>query len=191
LAAVGGCDDVFGRAETQPTVELYDSQAGYWFLLGQHLQHARTTAGVVAVDGRRLLIVGGAPALSSAEFFRISPPGEALTHSGHDTGCQPEQGATPEEIADMVEGRMGCQAALLSLPPVGATYPVSISRCVAIIGGERCSDASSEWARPKQFSNVPVYDLASGSWRQDSVIPPMSTERTAVALCVASGHLVP
>merc|ERR1719337_665403 len=74
LAAVGGCDDVFGRAETQPTVELYDLQADCWSLLSTRLANARTTAAVAAIDDRHLAVVGGAPSLASAEIYRVSLP---------------------------------------------------------------------------------------------------------------------
>lgn len=178
LAAVGGCDDIFGRAETQPSVELFDSQVGSWFLLPRQLEMPRTTAAVVATASRELLVVGGAPSLMSAEMFRVSLPGEATN----------EQRAS-DRIEPMAEGRMGCQAALLRLPAKGSTYPLSTSQCVAIVGGERCNDGSEDWLlRSKQYSSVPVYDLKLGIWRDD-VVPPMSTERTAAAICVASGYV--
>lgn len=177
LAAVGGCDDIFGRAETQPSVELFDATVGHWFLMPQHLEQPRTTAAVVAVSSRQVLVIGGAPSLASAELFQISQPSEAAE----------DESPTCKPVADMLEGRMGCQAAVLSLPAKGAQYPLSSSRCVAIVGGERCVNGDDEWGRAKQFSSVPVYDLDLGAWREDVVIPPMPSERTAVALCVAPG----
>merc|ERR1719183_473398 len=74
LAAIGGCDDVFGRAETQPTVEIFDVLSGHWTLLQGRLTHPRTTAAAAAIDDRRLLVVGGAPSLSSAEVYRVEIP---------------------------------------------------------------------------------------------------------------------
>eukprot|EP00439_Symbiodinium_sp_Y106_P012861 s2192_g1.t2 len=41
LTAIGGCDDVFGRAETQPTVELYDIENQHWSVLEHKLIHPR------------------------------------------------------------------------------------------------------------------------------------------------------
>eukprot|EP00443_Scrippsiella_acuminata_P031113 CAMPEP_0115266934 /NCGR_PEP_ID=MMETSP0270-20121206/51728_1 /TAXON_ID=71861 /ORGANISM="Scrippsiella trochoidea, Strain CCMP3099" /LENGTH=375 /DNA_ID=CAMNT_0002683055 /DNA_START=68 /DNA_END=1191 /DNA_ORIENTATION=+ len=70
LLAVGGCDDVFGRAETQPTAELFDLSTGRWTVLGSQLAQPRTTAGVAAVDGGRI-IFGGAPSLASAEVYQV------------------------------------------------------------------------------------------------------------------------
>lgn len=178
LAAVGGCDDIFGRAETQPSVELFDSMVGHWFLLPRHLEQPRTTAAVVAVSSRRLLVVGGAPSLHSAEMFQI--PNQIVDEA---------EATVNEHVADMEEGRMGCQAALLNLPGKNAAYPLSNTRCVAIVGGERCQNEGSEdWQRSKQFATVPVYDLTLGTWREN-VIPPMKTERTAVAICVGVGSV--
>ncbi|CAJ1453382.1 unnamed protein product [Effrenium voratum] len=44
LAAIGGCDDVFGRAETQPTVELFDARTQVWSVLEHRLSFPRTVA---------------------------------------------------------------------------------------------------------------------------------------------------
>lgn len=177
LAAVGGCDDIFGRAETQPSVELFDVTIGQWFLLPRRLEQPRTTAAVVAVSATRLLVIGGAPSLDSAEIFDIPSLDQ-------DEEVDVSSQAT-KRIAAMSEGRMGCQASLMSLPARGAAYPLSNQRCVAVVGGERCSDGE-DWVRSKQFSSVPVYDLTLGVWRDD-VIPPMAAERTAVAVCVGLG----
>merc|ERR1719454_1451321 len=86
LAAIGGCDDVFGRAETQPTVEIFDVKLGFWSMLEGQLVHPRTTAAAAAIDGRRLLVVGGAPSLSSAEVYRVELPREGARrpHSDED-----------------------------------------------------------------------------------------------------------
>jgi hypothetical protein len=183
LAAIGGCDDVFGRAETQPTVELFDSVLGTWSLLDSKLAHPRTTAAVAALDSRQLLVVGGAPSLSSAEVYRMTLPGdreatEALV-------------ASKLEVEDMAEGRMGCQAAVVNLPDPTRTYPFTSHKCVVVVGGERCDEGGGDWPRVKQFENVPVYDIDMGCWREDPVVPPMEASRTAVALCVAVGHVIP
>lgn len=69
LVVVGGCDDVFGRAEMLSSVEVFDPKSHCWSLLPTHLSIPRTTAAAAPVDDCRILITGGAPSLSSAEFF--------------------------------------------------------------------------------------------------------------------------
>merc|ERR1711972_367530 len=71
LAAVGGCDDVFGRAELLASLEIFDVNVGSWALLSSQLSTPRTTAAVAAIDGERILVVGGAPSLSSAELYHV------------------------------------------------------------------------------------------------------------------------
>mmetsp|Transcript_79621 Transcript_79621/g.215321 ORF Transcript_79621/g.215321 Transcript_79621/m.215321 type:complete len:445 (+) Transcript_79621:1-1335(+) len=202
LAAIGGCDDVFGRAETQPTVELFDAHTGRWTLLGARLSHPRTTAAAVAIGDQEVFIVGGAPSLSSAELYRITQPSSTeneATGGAHTTaaGARSEV-AQEQEVAqpalpampDMVEGRMGCQAALINLPVPGSAFPLSCRPSVVIIGGERCDEVEGEFPKIKQCKCVPVLDVATGTWRQDSPIPDMSVARTAVALCVGVGHAI-
>jgi len=186
LAAIGGCDDVFGRAETQATVEIFDVSTGIWSLLAGELLHPRTTAAAAAIDGRRLLIVGGAPSLSSAEVYKVdvSREGARRSHSSEE-----EQVITSEAIADMPDGRMGCQAALINLPAPGAKYPMATRKSVVIIGGERCDEGGADWPRVRQFANVPVFDVESGEWRTDALVPEMASQRTAVALCVGIGRI--
>jgi len=184
LAAIGGCDDVFGRAETQPTVELYDSASGQWSLLDSRLRFPRTTAAVAAMDDRRLLVVGGAPSLSSAEVYRVPLPGDG------EEGKKAEAEARQLHVDDMPEGRMGCQAAVVDLPDQGSSYPLTERRCVVIIGGERCDEGGGDWPRVRQFANIPVYDIAKCEWRDDVVMPAMAAPRTAVALCVGAGRVV-
>lgn len=182
LAAVGGCDNVFGRAETQPTVELFDGFTGHWSLLDRRLAQPRTTAGAVAVGGQELLVMGGAPSLSSAEVYQVSLPGS-------DT-CNDDEAQKCREISNMPEGRMGCQAALVSLPRPGSKYPLAVQPCAVIIGGERCEDNSgSDLPRVRQFATAPVFDIGTRSWRRDEVVPPLPAARTAVALCVGLGRL--
>eukprot|EP00929_Paragymnodinium_shiwhaense_P118964 TRINITY_DN90862_c0_g1_i1.p1 TRINITY_DN90862_c0_g1~~TRINITY_DN90862_c0_g1_i1.p1 ORF type:complete len:554 (+),score=104.19 TRINITY_DN90862_c0_g1_i1:145-1662(+) len=213
LAAIGGCDDVFGRAETQPTVEIFDAESERWSLLDARLQSPRTTAAVAAIGCRRVLIVGGAPSMASAEVYNVgilSPEedscssltqtaaaanarGGSATSSCGEAALEDEDGdARPLAIADMPEGRMGCQAAVLNLPRPGAKYPVADYPCVVVVGGERCEDnAAGDWPRVRQFPTIPVYDIATGAWREDSefVMPQMASARTAVALCVGVGHV--
>merc|ERR1719502_1322868 len=130
LAAVGGCDDVFGRAETQPTVELFDAMTGVWTLLGTRLRSPRTTAAVTPIDDDRILIFGGAPSMASGEAYKVVLPGRTARGlveecEGEAESSAPERGSPTETlVADMSEGRMGCQAAVVLLPEKGRTYPV-------------------------------------------------------------------
>lgn len=89
LAAVGGCDDVFGRAELLASLEIFDVDVGSWVLLGGQLSTPRTTAAVAAIDGQRILIVGGAPSLSSAEVYNVPPPEQ-------ENGSEPSVGEDTE-----------------------------------------------------------------------------------------------
>mmetsp|Transcript_25706 Transcript_25706/g.59960 ORF Transcript_25706/g.59960 Transcript_25706/m.59960 type:complete len:492 (+) Transcript_25706:98-1573(+) len=185
MAAVGGCDDVFGRAETQPTVELFDTRKGQWMLLESQLAHPRTTAAIAAFDDRGILVVGGAPCLASAEVFSIPLPCD----SAADQELLKERS---KQITNMPEGRMGCQAAVVSLPAPGGSYPMTPRRCVVVVGGEACDESAEgeQWPKVRQFDTVPAYDIEMGSWREDEVIPAMAFERTAVALCVGLGHVM-
>eukprot|EP00928_Gymnodinium_smaydae_P015707 TRINITY_DN15817_c0_g1_i1.p1 TRINITY_DN15817_c0_g1~~TRINITY_DN15817_c0_g1_i1.p1 ORF type:complete len:551 (+),score=99.06 TRINITY_DN15817_c0_g1_i1:110-1762(+) len=215
LAAIGGCDDVFGRAETQPTVELFDSMTGCWSLLNTRLNSPRTTAAVAPLDSRRLLVVGGAPSLASAEVFNLRVPGEggaparaAAALEGEDVVMQEQESTAnavgnereeeeepaPMQVEDMPEGRMGCQAAVLNLPALGSDFPFATRPCVAVVGGERCDEnVGGEWPRVRQFQSIPVFDVIEGKWRKDPerYMPPMASARTAVALCVGVGHVTP
>jgi len=203
LVAVGGCDDVFGRATTQPTVELYDPAAECWTVLSSRLRHPRTTAGVAAIGDSRLVVIGGAPSLSSAEIYCVAlPKGTGSARGGRG---QPREEQRPEEagacsaaseapshVADMAEGRMGCQAATVQLPEAASEYPLSRWPCVVLVGGERCSEGGGEdWAHVQQFAGVPVYDVAKKAWRPEecAVMPPLPSPRTAVALCVGVGRV--
>lgn len=188
IVAVGGCDDVFGRAETQPTVELYDADSGVWTLLRSRLVYPRTTAAAVSVGGKDIFIVGGAPSLSSAEIYSVLP--NAVAIDGHAEGVPADSfdNSTDRVVDDMVEGRMGCQAAVVQLPPPGGSYPVTKQQSVVVIGGERCDEVDGEFPKIKQFKCVPVFDIATGTWRQDHPVPDMTVARTAVALCVGIGH---
>lgn len=215
LAAIGGCDDVFGRAETQPTVELYDTTTGIWSLLDSRLENPRTTAAVAAIGPRQLLVVGGAPSMSSAEIYTVSLPGDASCRRGASQSCTANAdirmvsrheaaesdgdmspASSAEEprlkIPDMPEGRMGCQAALVCLPRPGGSYPLADRPCAVIVGGERCDDgATGDWPRVRQFHSIPVFDAVDGTWREDAekVMPSMGAARTAVALCVGVGFV--
>jgi len=186
LAAIGGCDDVFGRAETQATVEIFDIRSGHWTLLAGELLNPRTTAAAAAIDGRRLLVVGGAPSLSSAEVYRVDVDGARRNRFSSE---EEPQVFTSQAIKDMPDGRMGCQAALINLPGPGDKYPMATRKSVVIIGGERCDEGGTDYPRVRQFANVPVFDVETGEWRTDAAVPTMAAQRTAVALCVGVGRI--
>jgi len=192
LAAIGGCDDVFGRAETQPTVELFDAATGLWSLLDARLAHPRTTAAAVAIGPQHLLVVGGAPSLASAEVYQVPLPKGRMTNGGEEEEATPATArvpCAPCSVADMPEGRMGCQAAVVLLPRPGQSYPLAHSPCAVIVGGERCDEGGGDWPRVRQFSDVPVFDVETGDWREKTPVPPMEAPRTAVALCVGLGKI--
>lgn len=197
LAAAGGCDDVFGRAETQPTVELFDVAAGAWSLLESQLVNPRTTAAVAPVGRHSLLVFGGAPSLTSAEVYRVRLPSEAAAPPREEEFEEAEGGEreppalrralAPGVVGDMKDGRMGCQAALLRLPGRGGRFPLRDTLCAVVVGGERCED-SGEGPRVRQFATTSVYDVAARAWREDEAVPPLSAPRTAAALCVGPGR---
>lgn len=188
LAAVGGCDDVFGRAEMLPTVELFDINVGRWMLLNVQLSTPRTTAAVAAIDDRRILVIGGAPSLSSAEVYHVPETADAEC-TQEPVGVQ-EVGNKGPPVSDMVEGRTGCQAVALELPSLDKPYPLCTRQCVLVVGGENGDD---DWdydqAHVWQFSSVLVYDVESDKWRPEDSFPPMPTPRTAMALCVGPGRI--
>lgn len=193
LTAAGGCDDVFGRAETQPTVELFDVAAGAWSLLESQLVNPRTTAAVAPVGRHSLLVFGGAPSLTSAEVYRVRLPSEGAEPPREEA----EEGAReppalrralePGVVGDMKDGRMGCQAAILRLPGREGRFPLADTLCAVVVGGERCED-SGEGPRVRQFATTSVYDVGARAWREDEVVPPLSAPRTAAALCVGPGR---
>jgi len=189
LAAVGGCDDVFGRAEMLPTVELYDITVGRWNLLNVQLSTPRTTAAIAAIDDRRILVIGGAPSLSSAEVYHV--PETADQEAAPEPMNHQQVHLKGPPVSDMVEGRTGCQAVALELPALDSTYPLCTRQCVLVVGGENGDD---DWdydqAHVWQFSSVLVYDVLSDSWRPEDSFPPMPTPRTAMALCVGPGKII-
>lgn len=192
LVAVGGCDDVFGRAEMLPSVELYDPQQNTWKVLSMKLREPRTTAGVTSVGGNKLIVVGGAPSLASAEIFHAEMPPEGEANCSKSFVQRAEDAYDPftvnATIRDMAEGRLGCQAATVALPGVGTSYPLSLRPSVMIVGGER---GGRYWAQNHQFASVPVFDIASGTWRDQEThpVPPLPSPRTALAVCVGVGRV--
>jgi len=189
LAAVGGCDDVFGRAEMLASVEVYDTRTSAWSMLQEQLSVPRTTAAAAALDEHRIIVMGGAPSLSSVEIFDVpgtSKGGEAAAatqpSSSSRGGCK--------DLGDMTEGRMGCQAVLMKLPADGQDYPLCTRPCVVVVGGENGEeDLDDEQATARQFDSVLVYDLEESHWRPERSFPPIPTPRTAMTLCVASGQV--
>ncbi|CAK9117523.1 unnamed protein product [Durusdinium trenchii] len=159
LAAVGGCDDVFGRAEMLASVEILKQGNSNWELLDTQLGVPRTTAAAVALDAERILVMGGAPSLSSAEVYHVQK--KAQEDQG-EVGC-----ASQIQIGDMAEGRMGCQAVVMRLPAPGKTFPTCTRQCVVVVGGENGDeDWEDEGATlARQFSTVLVFDAEEGVWR--------------------------
>mmetsp|Transcript_72011 Transcript_72011/g.154114 ORF Transcript_72011/g.154114 Transcript_72011/m.154114 type:complete len:416 (+) Transcript_72011:48-1295(+) len=184
LAAVGGCDDVFGRAEMLPTVELFDTQTQRWTLLDVYLSTPRTTAGVAALDSSRILVIGGAPSLSSTEVYHVPDPA---------TRSSPLEGGESSErtnVRDILEGRMGCQAVAMELPTTDGEYPLCKRTCVVVVGGENGEeDWEGNQAHVRQFSSGLVYDTEEHMWRPDTAFPPMLVPRTAMAICVGHGRI--
>jgi N-acetylneuraminic acid mutarotase len=209
LAAVGGCDDVFGRAEMLTSVELYHIETGTWALLDAQLSVPRTTAAAAALDDRRILVMGGAPSLASVETYRMpagkrarSSPGNggiAATAAAGACGAVEPQSAEEEDdddddpmpapVRDMEEGRMGCQAVAMRLPAAAGSYPLCNRWCVVVVGGENGQDWDDSQAAVRQFSSVLVYDTEAAKWRPEGSFPNIPTPRTAMALCVAPGQV--
>jgi len=187
MAAVGGCDDVFGRAEMLASVEIFSEQTGMWSLLDTRLGVARTTAAAVALDSSRILVMGGAPSLASAEVYNMPQ----IIQNEQPGGCRPgsptSSGSHP--IGDMAEGRMGCQAVVMKLPAAGRNFPACTRQCVVVVGGENGDEDFDDegMALARQFSTVLVYEAEEGKWRPTDAFPPLPTPRTAMALCVAPG----
>lgn len=188
LAVVGGCDDVFGRAELLPTVELFDVQSGRWTILEPQLSTPRTTAAAAAIDDREILIVGGAPSLSSAEVYQLPrPQATSGTSCCEDSAAQRPPSPRRPPICDMAEGRMGCQAVTMDLPAPGKNFPLCTRPCVVVVGGENGDEDLDSNVR--QFSSVLVYDIEAKGWRDEQSFPPIPTPRTAMALVVGPGAI--
>jgi len=191
LAAVGGCEDPFGRISIQSSVEIYDSEARSWSLLDTQLAIPRTCASVAAIDDSRILVAGGRSSGqrggATVEVFTTPlAKGQQATPSSKDNDvCSEEK----EEgnfcgLVDCLDGRMGCQAIVLNLPDTGAQYPMSNRRCLVAVGGERC-DRSPD---AELFSCA--LNIETGKWCESDVLPPLQgAPRTAVALCVGAGRV--
>jgi len=188
LAAVGGCDDVFGRAETQATIEVYSAATRAWALLRTHLEIPRTSAAVAAIDGHCFFVAGGAPSQASVEVCRVPLPSDGETPE-EVKGCEGQQDMV---VADMPEGRMGCHAAVVRLPlQHGSASLLSDRRCILIVGGERCDEVGGfqQLPRMRQLSSVAAYDLDARAWCENTAVPHMAVPRTTMALCGGIGRV--
>lgn len=204
LAAVGGCDDVFGRAETQATVEVFELSTGTWAILSQNMAQPRTSAAVAAIDARRCFIAGGAPSQRSAEVFlfdadaRVGAPSAGSESNEANTAAEGVS-ESPRSmcVADMMEGRMGCQAAVVRLPSGRSEtgQPSCDREYVLVVGGERCEEDPGDGAATPQQPNIRqldtavAYDLDAGGWKDSDFIPPMAMARTTVSLCLGAGRV--
>lgn len=185
LAAVGGCDDVFGQAEILASIELFDSQSCRWSVLRRELSAPRTTAAVAALDDREILIFGGAPSLSSCEVYGV--PEQASSEQQFEAATPDTRKVEWPSAGDLAEGRMGCQAITIDLPAAGKNYPLCTQRCVVVIGGE---NGDEDWEGfTRHFSSVLVYDVEDGAWRPQDAFPHIPTPRSALALCSAPGRI--
>lgn len=221
IAAVGGCADVFGRGMAQASVEIYsDSEKCWTTLIDTRLSIPRTSAAVACLGGgRQFFIAGGAPSQSSVEIFQVpsfaghhrkSAGNVAVTDknsalssriatrmgecaaSDSDGNCS---AICEEAVADMPQGRMGCQGAVVQLPRrrMGEETTSRYQTCVVIVGGELCDNDNgvvSAIPRIRQLSSALVYDLQAGAWLEPGTIPEMSTPRTSMASCLGWGRVV-
>ena len=148
----------------------------------------RTTAAAAALDEDRIIVLGGAPSLSSVEIFDV--PGSSKGGEAAATQLSSSTRGGYKDLGDMTEGRMGCQAVLMKLPADGNNYPLCTRPCVVVVGGEIGEDdQDDEQETARQFDSVLVYDLEVGRWRSEQSFPPIPTPRTAMTLCVAPGQV--
>jgi len=151
----------------------------------QQQQHSQQVTAAAALEGNRS---------STAEVASPSVRAQETTATGQVLEGNFAVEDTPEvasrALPNLPVGRMGCQAAALYLPGVGGSFPQCNQLCVAVVGGERCGSSLDDSQRLEQFDNAPVFDVAREEWRTDcSLIPPLRSPRTAVALCVGPGRV--
>jgi len=173
LIAVGGCSDIFGRAEILNTVEIYNTESGTWSVLDTQLAIPRTTAAVASIGEGQLFVAGGAPNLNSCEVVDLF---------GH--------GHRNSELSSLRSGRMGCQSVTLTLPE-DCTYvrgPRNARPVVVVLGGE---DGIDDGDDEKQFETMEIFDIKAQKWTESDGLPPMKTRRTAMAVCVSFGMVAP
>jgi hypothetical protein len=193
LAAVGGCDDPFGRIQVQDSIELFDVEASSWSLLDTYLARPRTCASVAALDDRRIIIAGGCrPRPGPAEETNAQveviwvPSREEVQSVRREGACDADDGSFCSDTLDMLTlaGRMGCATAVVHLPETGSEYPHSNKRCLVTVGGER-SDRSED---VELFTKA--LNLETGKWCESDVLPTSNVPpKTAVTLCVAAGRV--
>lgn len=171
VAVVGGCDDVFGHAITQASVEIFDASTGVWELLSRPLLEARTSSAVAAL-GDNIFVAGGAPSRATAEIFPLAEGVES-------------------KALKLSTGRMGCQGAILALPADGSFASDQRNSCFVVVGGEQLEESEDLQgpSRIQQLASVTVFDLETGRWREDSVVPALGDARTTSAVCVAPGRV--
>lgn len=190
LAAIGGCEDVFGRGEMLARVEIFDATLGCWCLLRSRLTVPRTCAGVAALDEQQVLVLGGAPSLNSAEVFSTFDgnnveDGRAGVQRAHAAAAD-----GPEVALASGQGRMGCQAVTMRLPERGGSYPLVRRECVVVVGGENGYEDGQFRPEASIFKTVLVYDIEAKKWTDESThgLPPLLAARTAMAACLAPGR---
>eukprot|EP00932_Pfiesteria_piscicida_P000898 SRR837773.10881.p1 GENE.SRR837773.10881~~SRR837773.10881.p1 ORF type:complete len:407 (+),score=99.84 SRR837773.10881:53-1222(+) len=152
LAVVGGCDDVFGRSEVLSSVELFDVRTQRWELLEPLLQVPRSTAAVAAIDDRRIMVVGGTPALASTEVYRVwrraggrLSSGSSSSGSGSSSGSSGDLGTADASSAEASDTSPAAASAAAGMslapeePPAGL-----IEDACADLGGSLPCPAMAE-----------------------------------------------
>eukprot|EP00397_Hematodinium_sp_SG-2012_P005875 GEMP01005899.1.p1 GENE.GEMP01005899.1~~GEMP01005899.1.p1 ORF type:complete len:448 (+),score=75.07 GEMP01005899.1:163-1506(+) len=194
IVAVGGCDDVFGRAEMLNTCEVFDAETNRWEILDARLSIPRTTAAVAAISDWHVLVIGGAPNLKSTEVISVRTPEK--TDCAAQTSFQ-GMGRLGCHMGHLSQGRMGCQAVCVTLPQDCASFPGTLQgqgyhgrRMVVVLGGEDGEEEAdplpNEWSHGKQFNTLELFDIEARKWREVR-LPEMRTPRTAMAACVSYG----
>jgi len=190
--AIGGCEDPLGRIHVQASIELYDSKAGSWFLLDTHLAKPRTCAAVASLDQCRIVVAGGkkydpldrADNCAGLEVVSVDLPNSGICSRADDGDEAMTPGPCCAEVPDLLSGRMGCQAVVMRLPRKGSDYPMSSTRCLVAIGGERCDKVTDKELFCRAFN------LETGEWCAQDVLPALQERpRTAVSLCVGLGQV--
>jgi len=184
MAAVGGCEDVYGHHVLLDTIEVYDAAMRQWNLLDTRLQRPRAAAAVVALGGR-LFAAGGGLCETSAELSGPVLPAAA----GED--LEPEMEC--HDLQDLPEGRVGCQAAVVALA-MPATFPCDLrggarsrQRCILVVGGEHPEAGGSR----RLLSSVIAYSIeAEHRGLVVMGLPSMKVPRSSAAACLGSGHSV-
>uniref|UniRef100_A0A7S2D4U6 Uncharacterized protein n=1 Tax=Alexandrium andersonii TaxID=327968 RepID=A0A7S2D4U6_9DINO len=134
-----------------------------------------------------MIVVGGAPSLASSEVYSLRELADSAYSSSSSSS---EHSRLIETVADLAEGRMGCQAVTMQLPAPDGRYPLCTRTCVVVVGGENGEeDWEGNQAHVRQFSSGLIFDVEDNEWRPESALPPMMVPRTAMALCVGPGYI--